>query len=218
MIVVIQCAASKQSHAGSLQREDGTKVLFVAKPELAPAANNTSYACPDDFASSDVTWREELLSYNETKIENPQKLLPAWELYRNPAYAGLVNKFGKEKVYILSAGWGLIAADFLTPVYDITFSGSAEKYKRRGKKDNYADFRMLQSADNEPVIFLGGKDYIPLFCHLTSHLNTKRVVIYNSKNKLFAPGCSMSLYKTTTRTNWHYKCAQAIIDNEFVIT
>jgi hypothetical protein len=40
----------------------------------------------------------------------------------------LVEKFGIEKVFILSAGWGLIRADFLTPNYDITFSGSAEAF------------------------------------------------------------------------------------------
>jgi hypothetical protein len=63
-----------------------------------------------------------------------------------------------EKVYILSGGWGLITASFLTPDYDITFSQSAEHYKRRRQTDRYHDFRMLPEDTREPLAFFGGKD------------------------------------------------------------
>jgi hypothetical protein len=43
-----------------------------------------------------------------------------------------VDRFGLENVYVLSASWGLIRADFLTPYYDITFSSSADAYKIKG--------------------------------------------------------------------------------------
>ncbi|BAU49572.1 hypothetical protein SVA_3024 [Sulfurifustis variabilis] len=42
-------------------------------------------------------------------------------------------------VFILSAGWGLIGAAFLTPVYDITFSNSADDYKRRRRRNQFDD-------------------------------------------------------------------------------
>ena len=61
---------------------------------------------------------------------SPFGLLPAYQLYENSTYNRLVDRFGLSNVYILSAGWGLIPADFLTPHYDITFSASADAYKR----------------------------------------------------------------------------------------
>ena len=40
---------------------------------------------------------------------------------------------GLDRLYILSAGWGLIPGDFLTPNYDITFSAAqnVQRFKRR---------------------------------------------------------------------------------------
>ena len=62
----------------------------------------------------------------------------------------------------------MIAADFLTPDYDITFSGSADAYVRRGKKDRYKDFCMLPADTVDDIVFFGGKDYLPLFAKLTT--------------------------------------------------
>jgi len=58
---------------------------------------------------------------------------PAHELYDNRTHGRLVERFGLGNVYILSAGWGLLGAGFLTPYYDITYSQSAEPYKRAEK-------------------------------------------------------------------------------------
>ena len=54
---------------------------------------------------------------------------------RPSVYRELVHALGAENVFILSAGWGLLSADFLTPNYDITFSATAERYKRRRVRD-----------------------------------------------------------------------------------
>ena len=75
------------------------------------------YAHPDDLSDSGITWRERLLRYNRQPGTNPLGLLRAWELYQNAVYSRLVRTYGIERVYILSAGWGLITADFLTPNY-----------------------------------------------------------------------------------------------------
>jgi hypothetical protein len=85
-------------------------------------------------------------------------------------------------VYILSAGWGLIEASFLTPQYDITFSQSAEEtYIRRRTGDHYRDFCRLRKQDDD-IAFLGGKDYVSLFCSLTSAFPNKRPIRSDQKS------------------------------------
>jgi len=211
VIVVIQCAASKRVDAGHLRTADGTPVLFVANPELAPHSSSLMYACPDDPSPDGRSWRHNLLRYNEAPGNNPLGLLPAYELYANVMYRRLVARFGIANTFILSAGWGLIGASFLTPAYDITFSASAEDYKRRKKSAHYHDLQMLPEDCREDVVFVGGKDYLPLFCSLTSAMRCQRTVFYNSSSLPDAPGCSLKRFATTTRTNWHYECANELL-------
>ena len=123
-----------------------------------------------------------------------------------------MDRFGPKNVYILSAGWGLIRADFLTPYYDITFSPSAEAYKRRHRAECYNDFRMLPNQTDQEIVFFGGKDYLPLFCSLTTAVRTKRTVFYNSARIPKINGCVLERFATAARTNWHYECANAFLD------
>jgi len=212
MIVAIQCAARKRAGAGHLRTPDGTPILFVAKPELAPFARDFVYARPDDDSAKGQPWRQVLLRYNEAPGNNPLGLFPAHELYEKETYRLLVDRFGIRKVFILSAGWGLINASFLTPYYDITFSAAAEHYKRRTKGDRYRDLQMIPSDSTDGIVFLGGKDYLPLFCSLTKDLRCRRTVYYNSDTPPAAPGCSLIRFNTKTRTNWHYECAGRLLD------
>ncbi|HYR44877.1 MAG TPA: hypothetical protein VER98_17730 [Terriglobia bacterium] len=212
MIIVIQCAASKRSGAGHLVSSDGKPVVFVADPETAPADGVHLHARPDDLCERGVSWREVLLTYNEEPRHNPLGLYPAYQLYENRTYGRLTDRFGLQNVYILSAGWGLISAGFLTPYYDITYSQSAERYKRRRKNDTYNDFRMLVNETCEDILFFGGKDYLPLFCSLTSALPGRRTVFYNSAQVPQAAGCVLKRFDTKTRTNWQYECANAFLD------
>ena len=211
MKYVIQCAAGKYSGAGTLNTPDGIPVLFVADPEQAPKDRKTIYARPDDLFTSGLTWRNHLLDYNNNeKDKNPLDLRPAYQLYANSIYHMLVEKFGLESVFILSAGWGLIPAGFLIPNYDITFSSNADPYKRRQKSDVFDDFSMLPDGDD--VVFVGGKSYLNLFCQLTINTSSTKTVYYNSLNCPDLPsGFNSKLYKTRTRTNWHYECAQDLI-------
>lgn len=212
-IVVIQCAGRKQPNAGHLRSNDGRKVMFVAKPGLAPDNPDYVYARPDDLADTGNTWRQKLLWYNqEHATENPLELLHAWQLYRDRAYRLLYEKCGPDNLYILSAGWGLIRADFLTPNYDITFSSSAEKYKRRVESDAYEDWRMLPDDTTKSVVFFGGKDYVGRFCELTSRVQGPRCVLYNANNAPNAPGCKTRRFHTNIRTNWHYEAARAFAE------
>jgi hypothetical protein len=149
-----------------------------------------------------------LLKYNQDTEGNPFGLYSAYQLYENKTY----GRLGVRKVYILSAGWGLIAADFLTPYYDITFSQAADGYKRRRKTDRYDDFRMLPHATDEEILFFGGKDYLPLFCSLTSAVRARKTVFYNSAQRPQVTGCVLKRFDTTTPTNSHYECARAFLD------
>jgi hypothetical protein len=206
MKVVIQCAGRKDPSAGHLRATDGREVLFVGQPDLAPPEAAGHYARPDDVSDDGHTWRERLVACN-VAADNPLQLLPAYRLYAHDAYRALADRFGLGRLFILSAGWGLIPANFLTPGYDITFTTSADDWKRRRKGDRYQDFRMLPD-DDDPIVFVGGKDYLPLFGKLTSALRARKVVFFNSRTEPdLPPGFESVRYRTSTRTNWHYECA-----------
>jgi hypothetical protein len=212
MIIVIQCAASKQPGAGHLVSASGKPVVFVAHPEIAPADGRYMYARPDDRSENKKPWRQVLEEYNTHPEDNPLRLYRAYRLYENNIYGRLVDRFGIQQVYILSAGWGLIRADFLTPYYDITFSRIAEPYKRRKKADRYQDFRMLPDQTVEEIVFFGGNDYRLMFASLTSAIRTKKTIFYNSIYAPPATGCVLKRYETSKRTNWHYECADAFLE------
>ena len=139
-----------------------------------------------------------------------------WALYENGAYGRLVERFGIPSVFILSAGWGLIRADFLTPYYDITFSKNPKvpKFKRRNKSDRYDDFRMLPDDTQEEIVFFGSLDYLLQFCKLTAGVRGKRIVFYNSVASPRVGDCALKRFETTTRTNWHYECVDAFLDGK----
>ncbi len=213
MRIVIQCAGSKKPAAGHMKAPDGQPVSFVAHPGLAPPDATTLYAAPD-AVTAQGTWRDLVVAYNSTGGANPLGLLPAYELYENQVYRQLVQHFGMTKVFILSAGWGLLSSEFLTPTYDITFSSSAAAHVRRSKRDVYSDLMLLDLKSDEPIIFLGGKDYLPLFARLTEGATALRTVYFNSGNAPAVHGCALRRFTTRTRTNWHYECARSLISGE----
>ena len=190
---------------------------FVGTPEMAPPSQLHVFAHPDGIADDGRSWRDHLVAYNSNG-DNPLGLSTAFELYVPPAapdvYRRLVDTFGTENVFILSAGWGLIRADFLTPSYDITFTSAVKKkapWKHRHRRDAYNDFRHLAVPCGEEIFFVGGKDYVPLFCDLTDHLDTPRRVFYNSGVPPRAPGCTLQRFETNKKMNWQYDCAWAVL-------
>ena len=226
-IVVISCAGSKQANAGHWQSDSGRRVKFVARPAHAPSNGEYDFARPDDIANKGESWREKVSQYNDAygdaTGDNPLGLLPAWQLYKPRTdkliYEQLYRKYGPDNFYILSAGWGLIRADFLTPAYDITFSTAqnVDKYKCRGEQDSYDDLRMLPSDTTQPVVFFGGKDYVNLFCQLTTGTKGPRYVFYNSRMAPDAPDCHTIKFDTRRKTNWQYEAAQAFANGHIGI-
>jgi hypothetical protein len=131
MIVVIQCASTKQTNAGSLWTRNRQQVVFVGQPGLAPGSGRVLWARPDEPSDiAGTTWRQELEAANSAR-DSGTELLRAFELYQPAAFGRLARTFGTENLFILSAGWGLVRADYRLPRYDITFSKQAEPYKRR---------------------------------------------------------------------------------------
>ncbi|MBX9594610.1 MAG: hypothetical protein K2X46_09620 [Roseomonas sp.] len=211
MRIVIQCAGSKHKTAGSVRCLDGRRVVFVADPRLASAAPGTLLAHPDDGSDRPgQTWRDLVIAANRSPGTFGAGLLAAAALYSPPAYLTLQRTFGVANVFILSAGWGLVRSDFLLPDYDITFSGSAPAESRRRRHHRFADFNALTSLPPDDTVFLGGKDYLPLFDALTAGQEGRRVVFFNSVVEPAIPGCDLRRFPTTRRTNWHYDCATAL--------
>jgi hypothetical protein len=217
VIVVIQCAGSKRKNAGCLKTKDGRPVSFVAHPELAPPSASRVYARPDDASDAGGTWRDWLLAYNASPVNNPLGLLPAFELYENNIYRALVKQLGLGNAYILSAGWGLINAAFLTPAYDITFSPQAKKFVRRRKGDAFRDLSLIPKETTEQIVCFASKEYVPLFAALTSNVCGEKIVFYNSVTPPSAPGCKLIKFKTRARTNWQYECADALLRGKLMI-
>ena len=220
MIVVIQCAARKRPSAGYWRTAEGKRVLFVADPSAAPAIDGVAWARPDDISDMGKTWRNEVLAYNGDPGENPLGLLPAFELYENEVYRVLAAKVGLSNLFILSAGWGLLPATFLTPCYDITFSAQADPYRRRRISDRYQDFSIHFSSKSEAILFFGGRDYLQLLDQLTENAEGQRIIFFNSMHEPKLGRGRAVRFVTSTRTNWHYECAQAFLKGnlEHVLT
>lgn len=216
MRIVMQCAGSKRADAGSFVTADGRRVVFVARPDLVENSAAVLHAHPDQPSDRiGQTWRDRVIEANDRRNENPFGLVPAADLYTPPAYANLANFVGIGKLFILSAGWGLAAGNYLLPAYDITFSGSAERHKRRRVGQLFHDFNAFDAESKEATVFLGGKDYLPLFLNLTAGAKGERHVFYNSAMPQRAPGCTLHRFPTSRRTNWHYECAEALARGQF---
>ena len=207
MIIVIQCAATKSPGAGRMRSPSGKPVCFVANPQGAPSDSSFDYARPDDASDSGMSWRQDLEKYNREPGSNPWGLFPVYQLYKHKIYGKLVDRFGPKKVFILSAGWGLIRSDYLVPCYDITFSSQADPHKRRRRHDDFKDFCMLPQDTEEEIVYFGGQDYLELFGKLTSRWTGHKTVFFNSKCPPILPGCTLERFETSAKTNWHYPCA-----------
>jgi len=73
-----------------------------------------------------------------------------------------------------------------------------------------------------PLVFIGGKDYIPLFRTLTAPAPFEKVVFIRSepggKQSAYRDGSfSFRPFQTAAKTNWHYGLAELLCHNPDLI-
>ena len=215
MNVVIQCAKSKSGQR--FRDAEGCPVTFVADPAVAPRGDWERYAHPDGFADDGRLWRQHVIDYDR-RAANEYGLSPAYRLYTHPTYRNLVKHYGLEHIFILSAGWGLIPANFPTPYYDITFSANknVDKWAVRGRDIRFEDLCCLPADIEDPLVFLGGKAYLELFAKLVRRYGGPKIVVYSSQERpVLDQEFATVRYPGNKRTNWHYACAKDMIAGAF---
>lgn len=205
---VVMTCASKKNDGGDLIY-NGQIVKFYAQSNIA----NNEFLPDNRIPNMEITWRDFVLTNQN------QNIIPfrAYELYKRNEYRQLFNRFGNS-FYVLSAGWGLVKADFRLPNYDITFSNNAELINKRNYNlpPAYIDFNHLENTnDNEDIIYVGGENYLSFFYNLTENLKNRKIIYYHSINHP-KPHTGNFLYRRyypnnpKLRTNWHYELAGKI--------
>lgn len=213
MKIVISCCDKKN---GDLFHHNGEAINFVSHAnEFAPIDQLNFH--PDDLVPNEnFTWRELV-----AQQENRDDLLSSYILYKPNIYNVLYQHYGND-LFIFSAGWGIVRADYKLPKYNITFStkNNIPPYAKRNN-NFFDDFNQLEEIDeNERILFIAGKDYVFPFCELTEHLPNEKIIIYkshdvlNNNQYLNNNNFIFRQYQTNTRTNWHYEYAKRLITNE----
>lgn len=193
---------------------------YTAFPEAYTAFPEDMFAAPDDDAGDGQSWREKLVAYNQTPETNLLGFAPAAALYRQGTYAELQAHVRADKLFILSAGWGLVRSDFLLPDYNITFSGQADRGIRRRRTDEgWPDFNHLPTDTDEPVVCFGGQSYRRFFSRLTTGMTAprhafERVAPGQPHSTRQKDGITLHSYPTDRRTNWHHDCARDFITGQ----
>jgi hypothetical protein len=209
---IIECSGTKNGEPWAVSGLNGIQIKFVSHPNACKVTPGIKLFRPDDMVpDSSMTWREYLNDYNK-HMENPDHLLRAGHLYQDKTYHILVDRFGWENTYILSAGWGLVRSDYYLPLYDITFSKNAADCYKRKRTDKYKDFNHLlikdKNIDNDQIYVFAGIDYLPLLYELTEHTKIKKYVFHKSDYIKRVDNYKYIKYHTNQSTNWHYSCAQ----------
>lgn len=216
MNIIIQCAGTKTKDEDSFLKDFSRRRLrFVADPTKF-VGEDVAYR-PDDMIPNEArTWREWVGSLNAGNYPEGQRLFRAGDLYvpRNKPYIyqRLIEEFGWQRVFILSAGWGLVRADFRIPNYDITFSHAKNvpPYARRRVKDaSWKDYCQLDMADRRPLVFFGTVKYISLLGKLTREYIGIKFAFYSADGSEFdLEKAGFKVKKFARFTNWHYECAE----------
>ena len=216
--VVMICAKTKHNNTHIWVNNQTIKFKAVSKPEnfeFLPDGPKPNYKC---------TWRK-WVEDNQNNAAIPKL---AYNLYspRNPfneVYLNLNEKFD-DRLFILSAGWGLVKASFKLPNYDITFSSKAMRENKRvfqNPNPTFNDFNHLTdnhnlelNSNNEDIIvFIGGRTYIKQFISLTENSINNKLIYYFGMNppaQDLPLGFSYRKYFHPDATNytWYYFLAQ----------
>jgi hypothetical protein len=215
--IIISCCDRKN---GGPLIHNGEVINFVSHVDQV-VPNDEMYFHPDDLVpNEDITWRELV---RQQGLNNNLQL--AHELYRPSIYNSLFQNYGND-LFIISAGWGIIRADYRLPKYNVTFSNTniIPNYARRNHGDIFHDCNHLEGIEaNERIIVIAGSDYVLPFCQLTEDLPNEKIIIYKNQNLLnnnpYLDNNNFQFqnYQTNRRTNWHYEFAERLMKNEIEI-
>lgn len=226
MIAVIQCAGSKQNDAASFCL-NGETLSFIATPEEGeqnqvrpwdnvPGMNATWVSCVRAFngLSNDHDW-DTFVDAGITLDQGNAQMYQAGQLYRPQEYHDLVEKLGKENVYILSAGWGLVRSDRLLPDYDITFSNGARKTNKYITPKCRSDKQSLHpiiEGDNPVHLFIT-PNYLDYWDRTFAESFEAHDVLLHwhrpdtSRYRIELHDCG------GRKTNWHYTAVNQFLEN-----
>jgi len=217
--VVMICAKGKKGNSNIIHENFNHPITFVAQP------NGVNTFLPDGcIPHLNMTWRDYVRKNQKPKII-PFK---SYQLYIHGVYQNLFNVFG-DRLFILSAGWGLVKAEFRLPNYDITFSNTTEpEYKRVFQNPNphFNDFNHLNdnhnvvlNSENEDIVFIGGKTYVKQFIALTIGKGRNKIIYHFGNEPLVVlPDNFFYVQYVPNNLNnnrtWHYELAQKYVDGQ----
>ena len=208
--LIIICASRKNENSRIYHNEIELKIKAISDPQ-----NNI-------FHPDYVIDEEEGFSIRDIVLQsqNNQNLAPSYQLYSHPIYTDLFEYLG-DRLFIQSAGWGIISSNFRLPYYNITFNQNANLNEIRANDADYKDFNHLENADNkEKLVFVGSIDYIHQFWQLVEELPNDKVIFHKNVNlpQDFPqiPARFFRYYETNARTNWHYQLARSIVNGEII--
>lgn len=204
--VVMMCSKSKQNDSALIFNNN----TITFKANTNEVINQFK---PDDDIPGNInySWRN-YVSNNQNQINLPYR---AYELYTENVYNELFMTFGN-RLYIESAGWGIVNAEFRLPNYDITFSDNTnEETIRHYQTGNYDDYNQLIVSPNDDIVFIGTEKYIPLFFYLTNQLPNRKIIYWKKHNTPInypIPNYSFIYrrYISNNRRKWFYELANEI--------
>jgi len=112
-----------------------------------------------------------LISCVSKKLDRPAK---AEELYTSTLFKyGLqyAKSLNPEKIFILSAKYGLVPSDKIIEPYNKTLNEMSSKEVLEWSDKVLADLRKVADLDNDEIIFLAGENYRKhLLPHIKNHI------------------------------------------------
>ena len=211
MIYIIQCSQKKHAAAtiGGMR--------FVANTAYLAPGKAATATTPAMRSREGYSWSDYIRKYNE----NPANvgLSRAVDIYKPTIYKDMVAAFGAERVFILSAGWGLVPSWYRIPTYEITLSYATERATRRAGLHGFKDLVLDPKYAGEEVTFIGGAAYIGLLCKVLRDVPLKRLVVAFTTKKQprihlpLAETVDIVKFPTKVETNWHYQYGRWLIEN-----
>ena len=208
--IPVLCCSKSKTVKSDIFSYNNQHYKFVASPDNAPK-NGVLYCTPDDkIPGSGKKWRDLI------NKQNHKDLTPAFELYKNPVYSSLYEKYGKH-FYIFSAGWGIVRSTFKLPYYNITYSAQSNKLGKRTKDMHWNDYNhLLEDIDtgvissDAVIVLFAGMVYLDHFYEFASasKIKNKKIIFHKSAKIKKIPGFEYKHYDKPISTNWFYNAAR----------